>query len=87
MQNTQIFKEYLSQPLKMVILTHFNPDADALGSSLGLARYLKKKGHSVMIIAPSEYPDFLGWMPSQDEVSVFKKERADKSAQPSRKQI
>ena len=34
-----------------------------------------------MIIAPSEYPDFLGWMPSQDEVSVFKKERADKSAQ------
>lgn len=81
MQNIQIFKEYLSQPHKMVILTHFNPDADALGSSLGLSRYLRKKGHSVIIIAPSEYPDFIGWMPYPDEVSVFKKEKAEKSAQ------
>jgi bifunctional oligoribonuclease and PAP phosphatase NrnA len=81
MQNIQIFKEYLNQPLKVVILTHFNPDADALGSSLGLSRYLKKKGHSVMIITPSEYPDFIGWMPVKDEVSVFKKERPEKNDQ------
>ncbi len=80
MQNIQKFKEYLSSPLKMVILTHFNPDADALGSSLGLARYLKKKGHSVVIITPSEYPEFIGWMPRTNEVSVFKKEKPEKFA-------
>ncbi len=80
MQNIHIFKEYLSNPHKMVILTHFNPDADALGSSLGLARYLKKKGHSVVIITPSEYPDFIAWMPYGNEVSVFKKDRPEKSS-------
>ena len=65
----------------MVILTHFNPDADALGSSLGLARYLKKKGHSVAVITPSDYPDFIGWMPLPNEVVVFKKEKPERCQQ------
>lgn len=81
MQNIQAFKDYLSQPRKAVILTHFNPDADALGSSLGLARYLKKKGHSATVITPSDYPDFIGWMPQSQEVLVFKKDKAEKSSQ------
>jgi phosphoesterase RecJ-like protein len=80
MQRIQIFKDYLSKPRKMVILTHFNPDADALGSSLGLARYFKKKGHTVMVIAPSDYPNFIDWMPVKNEVLVFQKEKPEKSA-------
>ncbi|MEO8472074.1 MAG: bifunctional oligoribonuclease/PAP phosphatase NrnA [Chryseolinea sp.] len=64
----------------MVILTHFNPDADALGSSLGLSRYLTKKGHSVVVITPSDYPDFISWMPDSGEVVVFKKDRPEKCA-------
>ena len=63
MQHLQAFKDYLSKPRKMVILTHLNPDADALGSSLGLARYLKKKGHTCLLSHPSDYPDFIDWMP------------------------
>jgi len=78
MQEIEAFKGYMSQKRKIVILTHFNPDADALGSSLGLSRYLKKKGHHVVIIAPSEYPDFIGWMPQKNEVLIFRKERPDK---------
>ncbi len=81
MQNIEPFKDYMSQARKIVILTHFNPDADALGSSLGLSRYLKKKGHSVAIIAPSEYPDFISWMPAGNEVMVFKKDRPEKYMQ------
>lgn len=77
MQNIEVFKDHLSTPRKMVILTHFNPDADALGSSLGLSRYLTKKGHSVVVITPSDYPDFISWMPVQGEVVVFKKDRSD----------
>ena len=79
MQNIDAFKEFFGPPRKVVILTHFNPDADALGSSLGLARYLKKKGHSVTVITPSDYPDFIGWMPLAHEVLVFKKDKAEKS--------
>ncbi len=80
MQNIEVFKDYLTTPRKMVILTHFNPDADALGSSLGLSRYLKKKGHSVLVITPSDYPDFIDWMPAQNEVLVFRKEKPEISA-------
>lgn len=50
---------------------HPKPDADALGSSLGLAGYLKKKGHSVTVISPTDYPAFLSWMPGNNEVLVF----------------
>jgi phosphoesterase RecJ-like protein len=75
MQNISAFREYLNQPRKAIILTHVKPDADALGSSLGLARYLKKKGHSVQVITPSDYPDFLGWMPGNNEVVIFQKEK------------
>lgn len=60
----------------MVITTHHKPDADALGSSLGLAGYLKKKGHKVVVVTPSDYPDFLAWMPGNDEVLVYDKSKA-----------
>jgi bifunctional oligoribonuclease and PAP phosphatase NrnA len=76
MQNITAFKEVLNKPGRMVIVTHFKPDADALGSSLGLAGYLKKKGHTVNVITPSDYPDFLTWMPGNSEVLVFQKERS-----------
>jgi bifunctional oligoribonuclease and PAP phosphatase NrnA len=75
MQNLPAFKEFMDQPRKVVIVTHVKPDADALGSSLGLAGYLKKKGHAVKVITPSDYPDFLTWMHGNSEVLVFQKER------------
>lgn len=68
MQNLEAFRELINTPKKIVITTHFKPDADALGSSLGLAGYLKKKGHQVTVITPSDYPKFLFWMPSNEEV-------------------
>jgi phosphoesterase RecJ-like protein len=58
----------------VVIVTHFKPDADALGSSLGLAGYLAKKGHSVAVISPSDYPDFLAWMPGKEMVIALTKD-------------
>jgi bifunctional oligoribonuclease and PAP phosphatase NrnA len=75
MQNLEAFRQYFNSPRKVVILTHVKPDADALGSSLGLSGYLKKKGHSVNVITPSDYPDFLTWMPGNNEVLVFHKEK------------
>src|SRR5687768_14097388 len=81
MEKLQEFKEYISNPKKMVILTHFKPDADALGSSLGLAKYLKKKGHTVKVITPSDYPDFISWMPGNKEVLIFQKDKPEKAGQ------
>ena len=75
MQQLQVFKEFMSQPRKVVIVTHHKPDADALGSSLGLSGYLSKKGHQVHVITPSDYPDFLHWMPGNDDVIIYDKNR------------
>lgn len=65
----------MAQPRRVVIVTHHKPDADALGSSLGLAGYLKKKGHFVQVITPSDYPEFLHWMPGNEAVLAFDKSR------------
>ena len=74
MENLQAFKSFISRPRKAVIVTHFKPDADALGSSLGLASFLKKKGHKVQVITPSDYPEFLAWMPGNEDVLALSKE-------------
>lgn len=80
MRNVQQLRDFLGQPRKAVILMHHKPDADALGSSLGLNGYLKKRGHSTTVIAPSDYPNFLNWLPGNEEVLVFQKETAGKVA-------
>jgi phosphoesterase RecJ-like protein len=61
----------LTQPQKIVITTHHKPDGDAMGSSLGLYNYLIQQGHHVQVIAPTDYPDFLSWMPGNEEVIIF----------------
>jgi len=71
MLDLESFKKLLSSPKKIVITTHHKPDADALGSSLGVANYLKKKKHEVTVISPSDYPSFLYWMKGNDEVLNF----------------
>jgi phosphoesterase RecJ-like protein len=63
--------QYLSQPRNIVITTHYRPDGDAMGSSLGLYNYLVQKGHSVQVITPNAYPDFLKWLPGNDHVMQF----------------
>jgi phosphoesterase RecJ-like protein len=80
MEKIQDFKDYLKNPRKTVILTHFKPDADALGSSLGLAHYLRKKGHNTTVLTPSDYPDFISWMPGNKEVMIHQKDKSEKSA-------
>ena len=80
MQNIQALQAFLKTPRTVVILTHFKPDADALGSSLGLAGYLKKKGHTPTVITPSDYPAFLNWMSGNSEVLVFQKEKPEQPA-------
>ncbi|WP_114783861.1 DHH family phosphoesterase [Botryobacter ruber] len=71
MHDILALKELLREPKEVMITTHHKPDADALGSSLGLAGYLKKKGHRVTVITPSDYPAFLAWMEGNDDVLVY----------------
>ena len=42
-----------------------------MGSSLALYNYLKATGHDVVVVTPSDYPDFLHWMPGNDQVVSY----------------
>lgn len=53
---------------KILIITHYNPDGDAIGSSLGLFHFLKKLGKEPQVIVPNYYPQFLHWMPGNDKI-------------------
>src|SRR5476651_1203750 len=64
-------RELLARPQKIVITTHHKPDGDALGSSLGLYQYLIQQGHHVQVITPTDYPDFLSWMPCNGDVIIY----------------
>ncbi len=70
MTHLEEFRELISTPRRMAIVTHYKPDADALGSSLGLWAFLKKLGHAPVAITPSDYPAFLHWMPGHPEVII-----------------
>ncbi|GAB3503149.1 bifunctional oligoribonuclease/PAP phosphatase NrnA [Spirosoma knui] len=76
MQDIDAIGLVIGQPLSgpaqtILITTHQNPDADAMGSSLGLAGYLRKKGHHVTVVTPTEYSQNLHWMSGNEDVVVF----------------
>lgn len=75
MQQLDELKSYLASPRSIVITAHFNPDGDAIGSSLALYHYLIKLGHTVHVIMPNDYPRFLHWLPGHAEVVNFEKHK------------
>jgi phosphoesterase RecJ-like protein len=58
----------LSQPKNIVITFHQKPDADAMGSALGLYHFLKQLDHTVTVISPTNWAGFLSWMPGCKKV-------------------
>ncbi len=73
-------KKLLSSPNKIVIVSHRNPDGDAYGSSLALYHFLKKMNQDVSVVSPNDCPDFLKWLPNQDEIIIFE-ENASKGTE------
>ncbi len=78
--NKSIINSWLKDTRKITILTHTNPDGDAIGSSLALALALNKKGFDAQVIIPDGLPDFLRWLPGIELSTTFayKKEKATK---------
>lgn len=64
-------QSFLETPKNIVIVGHRNPDGDAMGATLGLCHYLKRKGHNPTVVVPNEYPDFLHWLPGSKKVYRF----------------
>lgn len=69
-------KRLLSEPQKIVIVPHKNPDGDAIGSTLALWHYLTNAGQEANIVAPNDYPKFLKWMSGNEHILNFEKENS-----------
>lgn len=71
-------KKILNPQNKIVIITHYNPDGDAIGSSLGLKHYLNTKGVDAEVVVPNDFPKFLKWMPDAKKITIadYKQKKA-----------
>ena len=79
MQAIEQFYPILNQPFKAVITAHQKPDGDAMGSTLGLYHFLKQLGHEVTVISPTNWAQFLDWMPGVDQVIDFEANKNEAS--------
>ncbi|MCK9480202.1 MAG: bifunctional oligoribonuclease/PAP phosphatase NrnA [Bacteroidia bacterium] len=55
----------------IVITTHHKPDGDAMGSTLALYNFLKNIGLQATVITPTDYADFLTWLPGNEFVVLY----------------
>ncbi|WP_127846338.1 DHH family phosphoesterase [Psychroflexus aestuariivivens] len=67
-------QDSLKSAKNICIIGHKNPDGDALGSTLALSHLLAKQGKNTVVIMPNSYPDFLNWMPGNDQILIYDKD-------------
>ena len=60
----------IAEAKKIAIVSHYNPDGDAIGSSLALYNFMENEGKEVHVIIPNHFPDFLAWMPGSENIVV-----------------
>ena len=63
-----VLQQLLERPRRVVVVSHYNPDGDAVGSSLGFAHLLKAAGHHVRVVLPNTPSDFLDWLPGRGDI-------------------
>ena len=71
-EHIEQLRTLLAEPQQIVIVSHTNPDGDAVGSSMAWAEALRSMGHTVHCVVPNRYPYFLNWMPQIKDVLIFK---------------
>ncbi|MGZ5283268.1 MAG: DHH family phosphoesterase [Bacteroidia bacterium] len=76
MQPITELRSFLKTPRNIFITTHAKPDGDALGSALAMYHYLLKKGHSPVVVSPTDYGIYLHWMPGNPAVLIYNEDKA-----------
>ena len=65
--------QLISTAQSVLVVCHKSPDGDAIGSSLGMAEYLRQRGKDVTVVVPDQYPDFLHWLPTSEKIVRYDK--------------
>ena len=54
---------------KLLITAHVNPDGDAVGSTLGLAAFLRGQGKEAVVMIDDKLPKNLSFLPGSDKIT------------------
>lgn len=65
--------DIINNAQNIVIVSHKNPDGDAIGSSLGLRSILFKNQKQAKVIVPDSFPGFLRFLPDSKSIWFFDK--------------
>ncbi len=74
MQSIEHIYQQLPEKKNIVITMHQKPDADAMGSTLGLYHFLIQFGHEATVISPTNWAAFLNWMPGCKSVVDYERD-------------
>lgn len=62
--------DVIQNSTNIVIVSHKNPDGDAVGSSLALYHYLKKIKKQVTVVLPDSFPDYFQWLNGTEHIII-----------------
>lgn len=77
MRNDRFFQTLdtvLGTRKRFALVTHVNPDGDAIGSALAFSQFLEKLGHETEVMVSNDFPGFLAWMPGASNIHIFDRE-------------
>lgn len=72
---TKELSELLDSSDNILLISHINPDGDAIGSQLALYHYLTSKEKEVEMICPNNLQEFLKWMDGVEKINIFIRNR------------
>jgi len=62
----------IDQAERILILTHINPDGDAIGSMLAMWHALQSLGKHALPLASSPLPGYATWLPGVEQIKVYR---------------
>jgi len=72
---TKELSNLFSAAENILLISHINPDGDAIGAQLALYHYIKPRGRNVKLLSPNFLQEFLKWMDGVDQINIYIQER------------
>lgn len=66
-----LFSRKIKTANHIAIVTHKNPDGDAIGSALAMSHFLQQLGKKNTVFVSNQLPAFLEWMPGANRIVIF----------------
>lgn len=80
MDRIKEFISLITESEQIVVVSHVNPDGDAIGSITGFKKFLRTNGKSANVVVPNRYPEFLEFLDPQQSIVAFKESQEEASA-------